>query len=586
MHKDLSEELNLVSERWQRAIEACLERDLSKRIKSSDELFAILNNEKIEGNKFVAAPIANNDATIIKSKEPKKVIPSKKVEVPKKEVTSKQESKKKTEPIPKKEQPKWMIPAIVGATVLILVIVGYFMFSSDDVKPVETKLSVFKEGNLYGYKEGENIIIAPKYLEAKAFVNDSATVAVADSSFYINKKGIWLATITDSIQYKKEIADSKKEGVNLADKKAWQRATRNNTVSAYNSYIKEFKNGKYIAQAKSNIDKLEAPKSTIAIPNKILDYKEIQAWKAIEGNVEKTRIAAVNGNTNAMVLMGLMEESTPKQIEWYEKSANKGNANAQFELSEIFASISGHRDGDFDDAVKFRKWLTKAVNQNQPDAIYEMGSALKYGSDGFDKNLRKAIGYYKKAISKNKHVSLSYSSIIECYEELGEYDNAIIMRQKIIDKYGRNNKESFYSQLKIAEYYVEGKGVDKNYIEAAKRYKYIFDNSAKGAYYNTKSKLGMIYFDGGYGIDRNYNLAYKYFKEAACEGCEKPSYIRDDVSVGSNEAQHMLGLMYEKGYAVAKNMDEAIRYYKLSAMDNMILKASKGKQALRRLGLY
>ncbi|SDR98979.1 Serine/threonine protein kinase [Polaribacter sp. KT25b] len=81
LHKDLSEELQGLPGNWQKVVMVCLERDLTKRVQNTDELFLLLDDKKTiitsnvnsvfpkQINKDTETISRNNDATIIKGSE-------------------------------------------------------------------------------------------------------------------------------------------------------------------------------------------------------------------------------------------------------------------------------------------------------------------------------------------------------------------------------------------------------------------------------------------------------------------------------------------------------------------------------------
>lgn len=66
------------------------------------------------------------------------------------------------------------------------------------------------------------------------------------------------------------------------------------------------------------------------------------------------------------------------------------------------------------------------------------------------------------------------------------------------------------------------------------------DDYNKEELYNTASK---------YYNEKNYNKAYVFAEEA--------------VKKNNNNANYLLGMLYENGYDVEQNLDKAIKYYKL-----------------------
>ncbi|PQJ81863.1 serine/threonine-protein kinase [Polaribacter glomeratus] len=570
LHADISEELQTLPTNWQKVVRHCLERDVYKRAQDTTILFSILNGDESAASSSIDKEVivqktaaANNDATIIKGKAPQK----KEIVKPKIPV-----QKTVTNPKKEKEKPNWMLPAVAAAVVLLLGTIGYFMFSSENAKPVERTLKVFKEGNLYGYKEGDKIVIAPNYIEAQAFVNDNAKVAVADSSFYINKKGIWFATITDSIIYRKELADIEENDFLVADKNAWETAKKKNTKEAYQKYLSDYSKGKYIKSANSQIYKL----NNLNIDAKLIPYEELKDWITKGNNLQRTKDAANSGNIIAQTRMGRINEyvngNYDEAEKWYLKAANQGNAIAQSRLGDMYDIYIGGptkmRDG-----YKSLKWHRKAANQGYARSEFRLGYIYNLGDYGVSANKEEAIKWYLKAANQGDEQAIEY--LADQYKDKKDYVNALKWYKKLAD-----NGNGFI-MLKIADMYYSGQGVSKDYFEA-----YNWFLKIDGYKQSVNNGLGLLFYYGYGSFKQDYSKAYKYFKIAACEGCPRPTYIRDDVSVGDKESLFILGQMFEKGYGVSKNMDEAIRYYKLSAMDNMIFKASKGKQALKRLGLY
>ena len=57
--------------------------------------------------------------------------------------------------------------------------------------------------------------------------------------------------------------------------------------------------------------------------------------------------------------------------------------------------------------------------------------------------------------------------------------------------------------------------------------------------------------------------------------------FRFSADQGNADGQYMLGLCYENGFGVTKNQNEAVRYYRLAAAQNV----QEAVDALRRLGL-
>ncbi|GGG44962.1 serine/threonine-protein kinase [Bizionia arctica] len=556
LHHDVSEQLKALPENWKKVVKACLERDLRKRVQSSEALFAILNNEGTSnGEENNIPPVINNDATIIRGsvneKQPIKPQPLAQKPIAQKIVS------KKTTPMPKKEKPKWLIPSIAAAVITLIGTVGYFMFATDDIEPVKNKLAVFKEGNLYGYKEGELIVIAPQYLMAEDFTTeiDSVKVATKDSIFYINRKGIWLATITDSTAVEQEVADEEKNTVLTADESAWNVARKANTKASYEKYLRDFKSGDYRKSANNAISSLENKSDIQPVSSKILNQKELEKWAAVSSNMDNALKAANNGDANAQIRMAEVNQHVygkPEEAEkWYLKAAIKGNAIAQGELGAMYDEYTGRiRDGK-----KSEKWIRKSANQGYAEAEYNLGYIYSLGYYGVAENKAEAIKWWLKAANQGHITAMHY--LAEAYKSQKNYEDALIWYKKLANAAKPGDYYYTTAEDDIAEFYYKGYGVAKDYQESLKWYEKVANLNTEGNS-NYKYGIGQIYYHGGYGVSRDYNEAMKWFKSAACEDCKT-------IYVGMNGSRFLLGQMYENGEGVDKNMQEAIRYYELAS---------------------
>ncbi|SDR99011.1 TPR repeat [Polaribacter sp. KT25b] len=399
LHADINEELQNLPSKWQKVVRLCLERDVNKRVQNTVILFKILNadesviNSNELQNKNVQKSVeSNNEATIIKgNKELKKDVEktketSQSPALSKNDATiikgNKKEEKVVEKPKPytnqkvtklKKEESKWMLPAVASVVILIASTIGYFMFSSKDIKVQDAKLSIFKEGNFYGYKQENKIIIPAKYKSAALFVNDSAIVSIKDSSFYINKKENWLGTyLKDTISLTK--GEDYYYGFNGVKQhytealKWFLKAAKNKSVDAQNylGYMYHFGKG---------------------VP---INYEEAQKWyfKAVEQGS-----ASAQSNLGSMYQYGRgFNISYKKALIWYRKSAEQGFAIAQNNLAFMYQYGYGVSI-DYKEAMM---WYQRAANQDELFAQINIGRMYASGS-GVEKNKKEAEKWYLKA---------------------------------------------------------------------------------------------------------------------------------------------------------------------------------------------
>ena len=115
------------------------------------------------------------------------------------------------------------------------------------------------------------------------------------------------------------------------------------------------------------------------------------------------------------------------------------------------------------------------------------------------------------------------------------------------------------SQCKLGVHYECGKGVEKNYTEAAFWYR----KSAEQGLAVSRAFLGKLYMNGR-GVPKDYVEAVKWFRIAAEQG--------------SDIGQENLGFCYHFGRGVPEDCEMAVKWYTKAAFQG-------NQMALRGLGL-
>ena len=101
-------------------------------------------------------------------------------------------------------------------------------------------------------------------------------------------------------------------------------------------------------------------------------------------------------------------------------------------------------------------------------------------------------------------------------------------------------------QTELALMYHHGKGLPKNYQEAARWYRL----AAEQDFSKAQANLGVLYGEGQ-GVPQDYTLAAEWFRKAA--------------ERGNALAQHNLGLLYGRGQGVKQDYTEAYIWESLAA---------------------
>lgn len=178
------------------------------------------------------------------------------------------------------------------------------------------------------------------------------------------------------------------------------------------------------------------------------------------------------------------------------------------------------------------------VVDNYRIEVYSKGDDYYYGSNGRQKDYKKAYKEYKKLADKGDDIAqfrlacLLLDNSSNIYNETGAMVNlkksaaqnnpdAIMLLAKL----SNNLNESFEYYLKaadlgnslaqciVADMYLNGIGTSANYKEALTR----FLIAAEDHQENALRSIGDIYYYG-MGVPRNIELARKYYSQAAFEG--------------------------------------------------------------------
>lgn len=156
-----------------------------------------------------------------------------------------------------------------------------------------------------------------------------------------------------------------------------------------------------------------------------------------------------------------------------------GDADAQFELSQIYASGWDIPERD----EKSIEWLLKAADQGHARARYELAMNYAIGLRGLAEDKEKAAEWFRKAA--------------ESYLKAAEQGDA-------------------NAQFQLAEMYSVGWGVPKDSNKVFEWYL----KAAEQGHADAQFQLGHIYLDGKGGIPKNRKKAAEWYSKAAEQGHE------------------------------------------------------------------
>lgn len=197
---------------------------------------------------------------------------------------------------------------------------------------------------------------------------------------------------------------------------------------------------------------------------------------------------------------------------FFQQSTDLGSIDAIYELSECYYWGRGV-NVDYDTAVDLIK---NGLDMCVVNCLFLMGRALHKGN-GIEQDINQAKEYYKRAID-------------ECSDN------------KVIGK----------AQCNLANILWEEINSDESKSDVIALYKEAIKNGSTISMYN----LGHN-FDIGYKVNRDYMVAYDYYRMAAEQN--------------HTDAQAELGWMYEKGNGVSQDYYKSAYWYDLAAKNNHLV---------------
>lgn len=180
---------------------------------------------------------------------------------------------------------------------------------------------------------------------------------------------------------------------------------------------------------------------------------------------------------------------------------------------------------------------------------WELGPLLAFKENGIKEILHQTfydnISIHDKALL-NKKKSQYENENKEFYRLKKSVDYTITPF-----KYNKQfaNKGFFISQFITGYRYEMGQGVEKNYNLALKFY----EESANQEFEPAIFRIGLLYYHG-LGVKRKLSKAYEYFNKAA--------------SLGSSDAKIMIGLFYRDGCFLEQNPEKAFELFREAAKIN------------------
>uniref|UniRef100_A0A6P7G3Y7 Protein sel-1 homolog 1 n=1 Tax=Diabrotica virgifera virgifera TaxID=50390 RepID=A0A6P7G3Y7_DIAVI len=325
----------------------------------------------------------------------------------------------------------------------------------------------------------------------------------------------------------------------------------------------------------------------------------------------------------------LLYKTKPDKEEIFQmfmEASNKGNPEAKGMLAwaklfgvpmeqdiyvakEMFSELAAMGKADGHAGLGFLYATGLAVNVSQPKALIhytfgaiggnhfaQMALAYRYWSGiTVPASCEKALDYYRQVADKvSQGVSFGGGSAIQrirLFDELengfasGILDNDLIEYYQLLAEKGDVQAQVGLGQL----HYQGGRGVELDYQKAL----HYFTQAANAGNALAMAYLGKIYLDGSDEIPANNDTAFKYFKKASDlnnpvglsglglmylygKGVEKDytkahQYFLQAAEQGWVDGQLQLGNMYFGGLGVKQDYKAANKYFSLASQSGHVL---------------
>lgn len=264
------------------------------------------------------------------------------------------------------------------------------------------------------------------------------------------------------------------------------------------------------------------------------DIKQARTWY---------KAAADRGNVLGMLRLACSyPASGPSHREqteaWFRKAAEAGNGKAMYCLA-IYLKRGEHGwDQDLEESVT---WLARAVDKENPDAMYVLGRCYAEG-EGVEKNLEMATELYRKAAEHdNPHGMLM---VAQRALESGDKSEAFKWFGRLQKDF--DNAEGMYG---LGWCYQNGIGVDTDEVQAVDWYKKAVERGNRRALFH----LGSCYAKGLGGLPKDERKAFVLYQEAERLNVPGTAYA--------------IGLCFLEGKGVEKDLEKGLAYLNRAASE-------------------
>ena len=268
-----------------------------------------------------------------------------------------------------------------------------------------------------------------------------------------------------------------------------------------------------------------------------------------------------------------LAKDTAQAVSWYRKSAEQGYAKAQNNLGACYEGGLGVAQ-DYAQAVF---WYRKAAELGFADGQTNLGVCYATGK-GVAKDFVQAVSWYRKAAEQGD--AQGQFNLGTCYEDGTGFAKDIV---QAVSWYRKSAEQGFAkAQINLGHCYQSGEGVAKDAI-VAYAYWNLAGTTNEDARYNLSILKKMIPSDGiAAGEKLTIELQREIDAKKAAKKSSPPAVMTDEqakafeafkakAEKSDRVAQYKLGVCYAHGEGVAKDLMQAVLWYRKAAEQGLAL---------------
>lgn len=278
--------------------------------------------------------------------------------------------------------------------------------------------------------------------------------------------------------------------------------------------------------------------------NKLINYRYANNFEKSKSYYTKQYLKNVNIIRLRELYKNNKYAKKEEALSYLNKAAKANDAKSIMDLARLYSY--NRKDIDFN---KMLNVITPLVKQGDKKAIRFLANRYIQPPKSFEKykNINKALFYYEQLANYGDEIYIK--KLVDLYLCKTCYDGKIINYKKALFYLKKLDKRKYPSYYAYIGYmYNFAKGIEIDLLKAKEYYEISAKQNYKHGYYY----LAMLYYNSKgsntYIIENNYKKALSYLKQG--------DKAKDADSI------NLLGLFYQHGYGVEKDIEQAVVYYK------------------------